>query len=121
MGITLDDLQKIASEYHDVRFVLEYKDRVYTPEDVISWRGHYAEPSLSYSSGGDGVLGCMLWHILEAGLCSTHRGYKGGYYMFERSQTLNIDNYGEYSNRQIVSYEYSKDSDLLVLSVEDTE
>ncbi len=110
------DLQKIASEYHDHKFLVQREGRLYIPEEVASWRGAYNEPTLLVTHEVSLLLGCDLWKILEDGLCNTHRGYKGGEYNFEPYQKLWVDNYGEYNKYTITSYEV--EGEVVILNTE---
>ena len=78
------------------------------PTDVDSWRGVYAEPALGHVNAGRGsqkqppTVADILKKLKEAIDGRTFSGWKGGDYSYSRSDTLHVDNPGEYSNTELI-------------------
>lgn len=60
-----------------------------------SWRGSYDE--LAFEPVGNTTVGEMLAEARKA-LGATYTGYKGGDYTMNADTTINVDNYGEWTD-----------------------
>ena len=83
----LKECEQDASVYYD--FALT------NPTTVESWRGDYSLPALGY--GGDTCITVeMLISEIELSVSGKiYEGWKGGDYVFNRSQTLHVANPGK--------------------------
>ena len=83
----LKECEQDASVYYD--FALT------NPTTIESWRGAYRLPALGY--GGDTCITVeMLISEIELSISGKiYEGWKGGDYVFNRSQTLHVANPGQ--------------------------
>lgn len=113
---------KTIKEVLDVLRSAEKDARVYFdfcgtfPTSVESWRGVYSEPALGWASYShpeyktapkvEEVIGAIERAIDGR----TFQGWKGGDYSYRDSDTLHIDNQGEYTNTEISGFDVSEHS-----------
>ena len=91
------------------------------PTTVHSWRGSYDEPALGWEPP-NGVDMTVIELIVELEKCTDgheYTGYKGGEYAYNRHNTLHIDNYGRYTNTELVTVEVNSWCVYLITQKED--
>ncbi len=73
-----------------------------SPTTVDSWRGIYAEPSIGWQKTYPRPTVADFLAELEEGTSGrTYYGWKGGEYSYTDSDTLHVDNPGEYTCTEI--------------------
>ena len=72
----------------------------YSPGDIDSWRGVYAEPAIGYEKRAGSVAG-LLDQLEQATDGRKFTGWKGGEYAYNDFSDLHVDNPGECSNTEI--------------------
>lgn len=73
---------------------LEIEGELMIPDDLISWRGIYAELALEYYRGDTDIkVGDVLGEF-ESAVGTTFEGYKGGEFIMSRQTPVWADHYG---------------------------
>lgn len=115
IGGLKDQLRKLT---HDLEVRYDFCGRV--PSRIHSWLGLYRHPALDHR---DPTLKALtvaeLLQILEEATDGrTFKGYRGGDYNFEDTDELHIDNYGEYTNTELVFISHDTDQVILHTTTE---
>ena len=71
---------------------VRFLETQYTVGELISWRGSYDIPCITYDSGKD-KLGYEVASELEAALKEKHYGYKGGEYIYYDNDEFYVSRY----------------------------
>lgn len=109
---TLNMLLDLLVEHANKQVVLLGTE--YSIEDLISWRGDYYQPALTYSS--EPATGMEIFLKLKKQLKQSHRGYKGGDFTFSANQEFYISNTEEAHKLKVCGYEEENDK-LILLTV----
>lgn len=111
IGELIDALKGVEDQTVSVEFDFAGTE----PTEVDSWRGIYAEPALGWRATGYSspdqtrhhaeMTVALLIANLEGCIGKTFSGWKGGDYTYDLSDTLHIDNPGDYSHTELVRVE----------------
>lgn len=87
---TIRQLMDIASQYPE--HIFKFIGTDYSPEELMSWRGSYDLPAISYSFKQ--INGQQLLEMLIGCLNTEHYGYKGGQYKYHDFMEFYVSAYG---------------------------
>jgi hypothetical protein len=112
-SLSIEELMSLCHKYPKHIFRFWHTD--YSPGELISWRGSYDTPCITYTS--ESVVGDSFLKVLQT-YDSAHSGYKGGEYTFELDHSPYISQYGSSGNyTKIIGYEVHFDEVILLTQV----
>lgn len=101
----LSDLIR-SLEVFDKDLKVVYDFGYFRPHDLDSSRGDYSELALGYTEEGDITVKELL-ELLKGAIGRTYTGYKGGEFLMNEHTPVCIDNWGHWSETEIVAVQGS--------------
>lgn len=113
-SFTLADLIQLGRKYENYTF--KFVGTHYHPSELISWRGSYNQPCITYSPTP--ITGGVFAQRLTDALGVVHYGYKGGEYYYYGADTPYVAQYRCADEYQIVGYDIDEESNTIILNTQ---